>query len=145
MRADAVGWTVVSSLKDGLRLLDDVGLDDVGLVFDTWHMWDSPDVYEMIPVAAERIYGVQIADYREPNRGPRDRVAAGDGVGNIPALLRALRAAGYDGWYDMEVFSDDGRYGHAYEGSLWALGPQKFAQVQVQGFLRCWEASEADR
>src|SRR5690606_8735604 len=114
MRADAVDWTIISSLRDGLRLLDDGGLDDVGLVFATWHMWDSPDVYEMIPVAAERIHGVQIADYRQPTRGPRDRVVAGDGVGDVPALLRALRDAGYDGWYDMEVFSDDGRYGHAY-------------------------------
>jgi len=145
MRADAVDWTIVTSLRDAARLLDDVGLDDVGLVFDTWHMWDSPDVYEMIPEVADRIYGVQIADYREPTRGPRDRLAAGDGVGNIAGLLRALRAADYDGWYDMEVFSDDGRYGYAYEGSLWALGPLKFAQAQVDGFLRCWAASEVDQ
>lgn len=135
-------WTIVSSLAETLDLLDEVGRDDVGIVFDTWHLWDSPDVHAMIATAHQRIFGVQIADYRVPDRGPRDRLIAGDGAADIPRLLAALRAAGYDGWYDMEVFSDDGRFGTAYPDSLWALGPREFARRQVAGFLRCWEQSE---
>jgi sugar phosphate isomerase/epimerase len=144
MRADVRStWTIVSSLREAIDLIDEVGRDDLGIVFDTWHMWDSEDVQEQIPHVVDHIYGVQIADYRQPNRGPRDRLIAGDGVGDIPGLLRILRQAGYDGWYDMEVFSDDGRYGHAYEGSLWALGPQRFAERQVEGFFECWAKSGA--
>jgi len=134
-------WTIVSSLREALSLIEEVGRDDLGIVFDTWHMWDSPDVYEMIPEVVDRIYGVQIADYRQPTRGPRDRLIAGDGVADIPGLLRMLRESGYDGWYDMEVFSDDGRFGYAYEDSLWALGPTRFAERQVEGFRECWAKS----
>jgi sugar phosphate isomerase/epimerase len=142
MREEArADWTIVTSLRDALELLEDVDRDDVGILFDTWHMWDSPDVHEILPSAVERMFGVQIADYRDPTRGPRDRVAAGDGVADIPRLLAELRGAGYDGWYDMEVFSDDGRFGYAYPDSLWALGPEEFARRQIAGFLRCWEAS----
>ena len=57
-------------------------------------------------------------------------------------MLRALRSAGYDGWYDMEVFSDDGRFGASYPDSLWKLTPDEFARRQVDGFLRCWNADD---
>lgn len=131
-------WTLVSTLKESLDLLDFVGDDDVGLVFDIWHMWDSDSVMELIPEAAPRIFGVQVSDYRDPNRGPRDRVLAGQGVADVPRLLATLREGGFDGWYDLELFSDDGRFGYEYEDSLWKLPPGEFAQRQVDAFLDCY-------
>jgi sugar phosphate isomerase/epimerase len=125
-------WTIVCGLAETADLLTEVG-DDVGIVFDTWHMWDSPDVRALIPGAVERIIGVQIADYRNPTRAIRDRVAAGEGVADIAGLVALLRDAGYRGWYDMEVFSD-----LDLEDSLWKLSPHDFAERQVQQFLRCW-------
>lgn len=138
MRPGARGnWTLVSSLEETLGLLDDVRAD-VGIVFDTWHLWDSPDLWGMLPKAIDRIYGVQVADYRTPSA--RDRVVAGDGIGHIDQLLGGLDALGYDGWYDMEVFSDDGRFGEEVPDSLWKLEPEEFARRQVDGFNRCWDA-----
>ena len=131
-------WTIVTSLGETLDLLEEVGDDDVGIIFDTWHMWDSKDVLSMIPVAADRIHGVQIADYRDPTRSAMDRVVAGDGIGRIDRLVAALREAGYDGWYEMEIFSDDGRFGHDYPDSLWKLDPLDYATRQIEGFMRCW-------
>ena len=131
-------WTIVTSLGETLDLLEDVGDDDVGIIFDTWHMWDSKDVLSMIPVATDRIHGVQIADYRDPTRSAMDRVVAGDGIGQIDRLVAALRGAGYDGWYEMEIFSDDGRFGNDYPDSLWKLDPLDYATRQIEGFMRCW-------
>ena len=37
------------------------------------------------------------------------------------ALIAALDAAGWDGLYDLEIFSDDGTFGSAYPDSLWSL------------------------
>lgn len=137
-------WTIVSALRETMDLLDEVGRDDVGMVFDTWHLWDSEGLWQDLPHAIDRVVGVQIADYRSPNRGPRDRVAAGDGIADIPRIVRTLHELGYRGWYDMEVFSDDGRFGYDYPDSLWKLPPEEFARVQVDGFRRCCErASEA--
>jgi sugar phosphate isomerase/epimerase len=134
-------WTLVSDLRECLDLLDEVGEDNAGIVFDIWHMWDSAQVHDMIPLAAGRIFGVQVSDYREPNRGPRDRVVAGEGVAGVAVLVAELRSAGYEGWYDLELFSDDGRFGYEYEDSLWKLPPLEFAARQVDGFLRCYKAS----
>ena len=131
-------WSIVCSLAETLDLLDEIGEDDMGIVFDTWHMWDSPDVYDMIPKAADRIHGVQIADYRDPNRSSMDRVVAGDGIAKIDRLVASLNEAGYDGWYELEIFSDDGRFGNDFEDSLWKLEPLEYAKRQLDGLMRCW-------
>ena len=38
---------------------------------------------------------------------------------------RALDAAGWDGLYDIEIFSDNGTFGAAYADSLWDLPPEE--------------------
>lgn len=140
MREEVRGdWTIVASLKETLSLLDEVGHDSVGILFDIWHMWDSAEVERDLPAAMERVIGVQVADYRNPTRGPRDRVVAGDGIADVAKFIRTFRESGYDGWYDLEVFSDDGRFGYAYEDSLWKLPARDFAQRQVDAFYRCWD------
>jgi len=131
-------WTLVCSLAETLDLLEEVGDDDVGIIFDTWHMWDSDDVHNMIGVAIDRIHGVQIADYRDPTRSSLDRVAAGQGIAGIDRLVDEFRSAGYDGWYDLEIFSDDGRFVNEFPDSLWKLDPLEYARVQVEGFMSCW-------
>jgi sugar phosphate isomerase/epimerase len=131
-------WTIICSLAETLDLLDEVGDDDIGIVFDTWHLWDSENVHEMIPTAADRIHGVQIADYRDPTRSSMDRVVAGDGIAGIDLLVAELRNAGYQGWYELEIFSDDGRFGNEFPDSLWKLDPVDYAQRQLDGFMRCW-------
>lgn len=139
MREEVRGdWTIISSIRETLALLDEVGDDRVGILFDIWHMWDSEDVHRALPDAIGRVAAVQVADYRNPTRGPRDRVVAGDGVAGVERFLRAFRDGGYGGWYDLEVFSDDGRFGYDYEDSLWKLPPAEFARRQVDGFYRCW-------
>jgi sugar phosphate isomerase/epimerase len=132
MRASYRGVrTIVSSLAETLDLLDDAGRDEVGIVFDMWHLWDSPGLEQDLPRAIERITTVQVSDYRDPTRGRMDRVLAGDGVAGVASLLARLRALGFDGWYDLELFSDDGTFGEDYPDSLWRLPPVEFARRQV--------------
>ena len=132
-------WTLVCSLEETIDLLDQVGDDDIGIIFDTWHMWDSKNVYEMIPRAVERLHAVQVADYRDPTRSSMDRVVAGEGIARIDRLVASLSESGYDGWYELEIFSDDGRFGNDFPDSLWKLEPIEYAQRQLEGFLQCWE------
>jgi sugar phosphate isomerase/epimerase len=47
------------------------------------------------------------------------------------AAVRALEAAGYDGWYDVEVMSDDGTFGDAFPDSLWKLPVDEIARRAV--------------
>jgi len=121
-------WTLVSSIPETLDLLAEVGRPGVGIMFDTWHLWDSDSVFEDITRHAGRFTGVHVADWREPTREVNDRVFPGDGIACLPALLAALEQAGWHGFLDVEVFSDT-----ALEGSLWALGPLEAARRARQG------------
>src|SRR5262245_26715187 len=84
----------VSSVEHALELIGDA---DVGILFDTWQL---PEVSHV-----ERIWGVHVADRREPTRSVFDRSFPGEGS---RAAVRALEAGGYDGWYDVELMSDNG-------------------------------------
>jgi sugar phosphate isomerase/epimerase len=62
---------------------------------------------------------VHVSDRREPTRSHFDRVLPGDGVLDLAAAFRAVEASGYDGWYDVEIFSDNGAFGDSFPDSLW--------------------------
>ena len=80
-----------------------------------------------------------MSDWREPTRGWADRVLPGDGAAGVPAILGALERAGWDGWYDLEVFSDNGAFGASYPDSLWDVEPVELVRRARQSFEQCWE------
>jgi sugar phosphate isomerase/epimerase len=65
-------------------------------------------------------------------------VQPGDGVIDLPALFGALEAGGYDGWYDLEIFSDNGTFGDDYEDSIWKQDPVEVVRRGREGFERAW-------
>jgi sugar phosphate isomerase/epimerase len=127
-------WSLVSGIDETVALLDEVGRPELGLMFDTWHLWNTDGLLDGIARERERIAGVHVADWREPTRNTNDRVMPGDGVAGLPTILAALDAAGYDGWYDVEIFSDAD-----LEGSLWKLPADEAARRALTGLDRVWQ------
>ena len=138
-RAGIESWSIVNTIGDAVELIEEIGSDAVGIQFDTWHLWNTPELFDEIAAHVDRFAGVHVNDVREPTRGWADRVLPGDGVADIPAILGALDRAGWDGYYDLEIFSDNGAFGNAYEGSLWDLQPTELAARSRESFIRCWE------
>jgi sugar phosphate isomerase/epimerase len=114
-------WTMVSSLDEAASLIVESGAD-VGLMYDTWHLWCEP--LEQIGRHRDRIYGVHLADWREPTRNTNDRVLPGDGVIEFGPILEALR---WNGLFDLEIFSDA-----ELAGSLWRKDPTDLAVEGVE-------------
>jgi sugar phosphate isomerase/epimerase len=131
-------WSLVSGISETVALLEDVGRGDVGIMFDTWHLWNTDDLLGGIEREVGRFRGVHVADWRDPTRNTNDRVMPGDGVANLGEILAALDRAGYDGWYDVEIFSDA-----ELEDSLWRLPPDEAARRAVAGLRRVWAARPA--
>jgi sugar phosphate isomerase/epimerase len=97
----------VNSIADALALLDEAGLDDVGIMADTYNLWNEPP--EALAAVASRVTGLHVADVpAEPGRD--DRVLPGEGGPRSTELVRALFAAGWDGFLDVEIFSTPGRF-----------------------------------
>jgi sugar phosphate isomerase/epimerase len=133
-------WTMVSSLGEAVELLDEVDHPAVGIQFDTWHLWNTPNVLDDIERHAHRFVGVHVGDWREPTRKWADRVLPGEGVAGVPRLLGALDAAGWDGFYDVEIFSDNGAFGDAWPDSLWDVPADELARRAKESFERVWDA-----
>ena len=131
-------WSILNTLGDAARFVDEVGSDAVGIQVDVWHLWNSADVLDEIPRYAHLIAGVHVNDWRQPTRGWADRVLPGDGAADLPAILGVLEDVGWDGFYDLEVFSDNGAFGTAYPDSLWDLDAAELARRGREAFTRCW-------
>lgn len=133
-------WTIVTTLPEAVELIDDAGVADaVGILFDVWHLWDEEGLEEHLSDHVGRVVGVHVSDVRKPTRSFADRVLPGDGVAGVPRILGMLEHAGWDGFYDLEIFSDNGVFGHAFPDSLWGLPPRELARRGREAFLACWE------
>jgi sugar phosphate isomerase/epimerase len=131
-------WSLISTLAEAAELIDEVGSDAVGIQFDVWHLWNSADVLEELPRHAHLVAGVHVNDWREPTRGWADRVLPGEGAADLPAILGVLEDVGWEGFYDLEIFSDNGVFGSAYPGSLWDLDAAELARRGREAFFNCW-------
>ena len=132
-------WSTLNTLGDAASLIDEVGSPALGIQFDVWHLWNTPELFDEIERYAPLIGGVHVNDWRESTRGWADRVLPGDGVAGVPAILAALDRAGWDGFYDIEVFSDNGTFGAAYPDSLWDEDAETVVRRGRQQLVQCWE------
>jgi sugar phosphate isomerase/epimerase len=138
-RFEGEQWTIVNTIAEAAALIDEAGVADaVGILFDTWHLWDS-DVEADLEAHANRIVGVHVCDVREPTRSFADRLLPGDGVADIPRLLGLVDRAGWNGFYELEIFSDNGAFGLAHPDSLWEVPAEELATRGRDAFLACWE------
>ena len=97
----------VNSVADALALLDEAGLENVGLMVDTYNLWHEPP--ETLAAVAERVTGLHVADVPlEADRG--ERGLPGEGEPRSAALCRALFDAGWEGFVDVEIFSTPERF-----------------------------------
>jgi sugar phosphate isomerase/epimerase len=135
----AAGYSFINTVPDAVALLDDIGEPNTGIMFDIWHLWDTPGLLDDIAGHAHRFVGVHVDDRRDPTRSWCDRSLPGDGIADLGGILGALDASGYDGWYELEIFSDDGRFGQDFEDSLWKLEPVDLVRAGVEKFERAWE------
>jgi len=131
-------WSIVNTLTEAVELLDEIGSDAIGIQFDTWHLWNTPDLLDEIAEHAGRLVGVHVNDWRDPTRGWADRVLPGDGVIDLSTILGALDRAGWTGFYDLEIFSDNGAFGTVYDDSLWDVQPTELARRARESFIACW-------
>ena len=97
----------VATVAETLELLDEAELDDVGVMADTYHLWDETP--EALAAIVGRVTGLHVADVpREPGRD--DRVLPGEGGTRSAEHVHALLEAGWDGFLDVEIFSTPDRF-----------------------------------
>jgi sugar phosphate isomerase/epimerase len=129
--------TAVWGLDRGLELVDRVGHPAVGICIDTWNIWETPNVEEVIRQCGKRISAIQLSDWRTP-RSTADRFTLGEGEIPLARLIRAIRATGYAGAWTVEILSSE-----HLQGSLWKSDMNEVLRKNCEAFERLWKETEA--
>lgn len=127
--------TALWGLDDGLELVRAVDRETFGLCLDTWNVWQTPNLHEVIRRAADRTFVVQVSDWHRPRSGA-DRISIGDGTLDNVGMVRAIREAGYSGPYVLEIFS-----GESLPGSIWRSDLDAVLKKNRDAFARVWKES----
>ena len=136
-------FSFITTIPEVVALIEEVGAPNVGIALDAWHLSEGPEVAEQITEHADRVLAFHLDDRRDPTRSWCDRVLPGDGTVDLVGAIRALEDAGFDGWYEFEVISDDGRVEHDFPDSLWRMDPLELITTGREKFLRIWEEARA--
>jgi sugar phosphate isomerase/epimerase len=110
---------VISALGEAVDLALNFPAEAVGVVVDTYNVWWDARLPAEIARAAGRIVSYQICDWVLPL--PEDtllgRGHVGDGVIDFAPISAAVRAAGYRGYVEVEIFNAD----------IWSAPPDQTA------------------
>jgi sugar phosphate isomerase/epimerase len=91
------------SFDEALDVADAIASPWLGVVLEVNNAWIERRLYTNIRERTDRIALVQVSDFRVGTLSASDRVVMGDGDIPLGRILRALAAAGYRRWYDIEL------------------------------------------
>jgi sugar phosphate isomerase/epimerase len=100
-------WTFLTTLEDTLELLESVGSPHVKMVLDTYHLGQERGLVDRLAGVVPQIAMVQLGDARQPPDGEQNRCRLGEGVVPLAAIVAALKAGGYNGYYDVELLGEE--------------------------------------
>ena len=103
----AAECTFLTSIDDVLAVLEAVGSEQVKMVFDTYHLGQDADVVDRIAEIAPQVAIVHLGDAKCPPDGEQNRCRLGEGTIPLAGIVAALKAAGYDGYYDVELLGEE--------------------------------------
>lgn len=101
-------WSVVATLSVANDWCDRLG-EGIGMTVDSYHNWWDPALSEELVRAGRhsRIVTYHISDWRVPTSHLLlDRGMPGDGVIDLAAFDRLVIEQGYDGFVEIEIFSE---------------------------------------
>ena len=98
-----VDLAFLHSFDEALDFADEIGSPWLGVVLEVNNAWIERRLYENIRRRTGRIALVQVNDFKIGTLCANERAVIGDGDIPLGRICRALAAAGYDGWYDIEL------------------------------------------
>ena len=99
----------------------------VGVVVDVYHLWWDPDLHAEIRRCGQmgKLFAFHVCDWCTPTEDLlNDRGLMGEGCINIPQIRGWVEEAGFDGYNEVEIFSN--RY--------WAMEQEQFLERIVEAY-----------
>lgn len=103
----AQDFTFLTSIPETLEILSSIGQNNIGIVFDCYHMAQDPSVLEWIADIVPMIRLVQCGDAKSAPIGLQNRCLLGHGHVPIASLIQTIESNGYEGYYEVELLGED--------------------------------------
>lgn len=100
-------WSFIHTIDDALAMIEKIGHPSLKLALNSFHVGDDEAICEKINSHVDKIGIVYLSDRTGAPRNENDRAIPGQGELPLRRIVEALETAGYDGWYETEVWSQD--------------------------------------
>lgn len=121
--------SAINTMQQANDICDAIDSPWVGVAVDVYHLWWDPHLQAEIQRCgkAERIFAFHICDWRTPTEDLlNDRGLMGEGCIPIRRIRGWAEEAGFDGFNEVEIFSN----------RLWAGDQEEFLGRIVEAYLR---------
>lgn len=100
--------SAINTLGQANDMIEAIGSAGLGVTVDVYHLWWDPSLESEIARAGESIFSFHVCDWRTPTRDLlNDRGLMGEGCIDIPQIRAWVENAGFTGYNEVEVFSDE--------------------------------------
>lgn len=99
----------------------------VGIAADVYHIWFDPNLEAEIALSGEQgtLFAFHLCDWRPDTRHLlTDRGLMGDGCIDLPGIRAMIDAAGFSGYYEVEVFSE----------AYWAMDQAAYLELLISRY-----------
>jgi sugar phosphate isomerase/epimerase len=106
--ADRACVNTTSQALDICDRLDPGRTGVLGVALDVYHIWWDPEITRQIARAGkDRLLAFHVCDWLVPTADTvNDRGMPGDGIIDIPRIRAAVEGQGFDGFVEVEIFSN---------------------------------------
>ena len=118
----AANRSVLTTMKEANDWCDQLGAGpELGIAVDVYHVWWDPMLESEIKRAGSRIAAFHVNDWLDDTKDLRlDRGMMGDGVIDIPKIRKWVESAGFNGYREVEILS---------QNNWWKKPPEEVVKV----------------
>ena len=120
--------SAINTLEQANDMAEDISSDFVGVAVDVYHLWWDPHLKEEIERCGKNnnLLAFHVCDWNVPTIDfLNDRGLMGDGCINVPEIRSWVEATGFNGYNEVEVFSD----------KYWAMDQQEYLRKIKRAYL----------
>jgi len=126
----AADRSCVCRMTDARRICQQLRDPLVGIAADVFHIWWDSDLQKEIKLAGELgiLFAFHVCDWRVQMRDMlNDRGLMGDGVIDLRTIRGWVEDAGFNGFNEVEVFSDE----------YWKMDQADYVTLIAERYLKC--------
>jgi sugar phosphate isomerase/epimerase len=120
--------SAVNTMKQANDMAAEINSEWVGVAVDVYHLWWDPTLKTEIErcAAQKHLFAFHVCDWNVPTIDfLNDRGLMGEGCINIPEIRSWVEAAGFNGYNEVEIFSD----------KFWATDQKEYLEKIKNAYL----------